>query len=142
MNGNPFNTGQGFAFHCQQCGGTTCTKAFCHTMFQPVVAAPPAPFAFTSTPTLPLPSAIRTLPPPTPALPAWPANLFCDRCKTRPIVGVRVRCVTCADTDFCGACDRLNDQRIEKGETPLHPANHIYVKSRAPPVLSLSSFSF
>lgn len=42
--------------------------------------------------------------PPTPPPKAEHLNIICDGCRANPLMGPRLKCLTCADKDFCLTC--------------------------------------
>jgi hypothetical protein len=51
-------------------------------------------------------------------------NVWCDNCKTSPLIGIRYKCMNCADYDLCESC--------EKSSESLHDPTHCFIKIKQP----------
>ena len=49
-------------------------------------------------------------------------NVWCDKCKMKPIIGTRYKCGNCVDFDLCSNCKK----------TSLHDGNHIFMVINKP----------
>ena len=47
----------------------------------------------------------------------------CDVCGMNPIVGIRYKCVNCADFDLCQYCEEIPE---------IHNSDHLFLKIRKP----------
>ena len=89
---------------------------------------PPPPASAPHTAPLP-PASPRAAPAPAPAPP--PARVTCDLCDLPIVVGLRWKCVVCADFDACASCfERV--AAAEAGAAPLHDPAHPFLRLSRP----------